>query len=343
MAGIRFSQLIDNFITTIERYGSTVLQPEISSSRPANIRVITSEQVTDCKIFLWTITPGGGGPGVRPESERRIQMTNISGMPLWPGVRTLLGGWSQEFGVYAFWDARRHTKFSFRSPSLQVDANTLETAGTTGIATQFRPTKEGEEVVVAVAPGSLLWYVQNGLPLHNSQDDAAFVVDLAAASPEEERNFLDSAQSEIESARRYDLVETMRAFRDASFRPAVLQAYSYKCAVCNCDLKLVDAAHIVPITHPTSTDEVTNGIALCRLHHGAYDNALLGVKSDCQIVINPNMTNRLHEIGLDSGLEEFKSRLPDVIRVPASIEARPTPDRLRLGLKLRGWPEEQIA
>ena len=343
MAGIRFSRLVDDFITTLERYGSTVIQPESSSTRPASIRVITSEQAANCTIFLWTITPGGGGPGVRPESECRIQITNISGMPLRPGVRTLLGGWSQEYGVYAFWDARRHTKFSLRSPSLQVDANTLETAGTIGIATQLRPTKEGEEVVVAVAPGSLLWYVQNGLPLHNSQDDAAYVVDLAGASPEEERDFLDSAQSEIESARRYDLVETMRAFRDASFRPAVLQAYSYKCAVCNCDLKLVDAAHIVPVTHPTSTDDVTNGIALCRLHHGAYDNALLGVQSNCQIVINPIMTSRLHEIKLDSGLEEFQSRLPNKIRIPASIEARPKPDRLRLGLKLRGWPEKQIA
>jgi putative restriction endonuclease len=42
-------------------------------------------------------------------------------------------------------------------------------------------------------------------------------------------------------------------------------------------LKLPDAAHIVPVTFPDSTDEVTNGLGLCRLHHGAYDNGLLGV------------------------------------------------------------------
>ena len=338
MPGIRFSRLIDDFIATLERCNATVIPSHVNQARPARIRVITSERTTDCVVFLWTITPGGGGPGVRPENERRIQITNASGMPLLPGVRTLLGGWSEEHGAYAFWDARRHIAFSRRSPSLQVGSDTLDTAGTVGIATQLRPTREGREVVVAVAPGSLLWYIQNGLPLHNAETDANAVVELAEASPEDEREFLDSSQTEIEAARRYDLVETMRAFRDASFRPAVLQAYSYKCAICNCDLKLVDAAHIVPVSHPTCTDDVTNGIALCRLHHGAYDNALLGVRPDYQIVINPDMVGRLHEINLDTGLGEFRSRLPDRIRVPNSIEARPNPERLRLGLEIRGWP-----
>ena len=207
----------------------------------------------------------------------------------------------------------------------------------------MRPTREGEEVVVAVASGSLLWYVQNGLPLHNAEEDAAAVVQLIGAAPEEEREFLDSAQSEIASARRYDLVETMRAYRESQFRPAVLQAYAYKCAVCGCDLKLVDAAHIVPVSHPKSTDEVTNGIALCRLHHGAFDNALLGVQSDYRIILNPKTVSRLREIHLDTGLEEFESRLPERIRVPTVIEARPSPANFRLGLELRNWPPRLMA
>lgn len=130
---------------------------------------------------------------------------------------------------------------------------------------------------------------------------------------------------------------------DPNLRPAVLHAYRYKCAVCNCDLKLVDAAHIVPVTHPSSRDDVTNGLALCRLHHGAFDNALLGVQSSYKIVINPNMVSRLHAIDLDTGLEVFQSRLPGTIRVPASIEARPNPEYLRIGLEARRWPELLIA
>jgi len=343
VAGIRFSRLVEEFADTLERASSTVIRPrQTEGSRPARMQVTTGSSTTDCLLFLWTITPGGGGPGVRPANERRIQMTNISGIPLQPGVRTLLGGWSQEFGVYAFWDARRHVSFSRRSPSLQVDADTLETAGTVGIASQLRPTQQGQEVVIACNPASLLWYVENGSPLHNSQGDAAAIVDLADATPEDEREFLDTAESEITAARRYDLVETMRAFRDSKFRPAVLQAYSYKCCVCSCDLKLVDAAHIVPVSHAKSTDDVTNGLAMCRLHHGAYDNALLGVRSDYSIVVNPEMRNRLAEIKLDTAIDAFESPLPDRIRTPYSVEASPSPEKLRLGLAVRRWADEYV-
>lgn len=344
MAGIRFAQLVDQFVDILEKHGATVIRTNASDSvRPAHIRVVTADRKTDCVIFLWTITPGGGGPGVRPDGERRIQITNVAQLPMEPGVRTLLGGWSEEAGVYSFWDSRRHTRFSQKSPSLQVNLNTLETASSVGIATQLRPTQEGEEVVVAVSPSSLLWYVENGVPLHNSESDASAVVDLVDATPEDEREFLDSSETEIQAARRYDLVETMRAYRDSKFRPAVLQAYSYRCAVCGCDLKLVDAAHIVPVSHPQSTDEVTNGIALCRLHHGAYDNALLGIQSSFRLVINPLLVQRLNEIGLATGLEQFRLPLPEIIRVPASLEARPAPALLRLGLQLRGFPADLVS
>src|SRR5579872_346966 len=300
---MRFTRLVSDFIAVLERSSATVIRLEAGEERPARFRVVTGEGITDCILFLWTITPGGGGPGVRSPNERRIQITNVRRIPLEPGVRTLLGGWSVDDGVYCFWDARRHLRFSRRSPSLQASIHTLETAGAAGIATQVRPTREGQEVVVAVAPRSLLWYAQHGLPLHNAEHDATAAVELIGATVEEERDFLESARTEIEAARRYDLVETMRAYRDAQFRPAVLQAYSYKCAVCACDLKLVDAAHILPVTHPSCTDEVTNGIALCRLHHGAFDNSLLGIQSTYNIVVNTEMAHRLHEIQLDTGLE----------------------------------------
>lgn len=349
MAGIRFTRLVDDFVATLERAGATVIRPAaIQRERPAQFRVTFGNRSTDCLLFIWTITPGGGPPGVRPANERRIQMTNIAGMPLLPGVRTILSGWNVETGTYAFWDARRHTSFSSNSPSLQVSQLTLEQANQTGIASQLRPIKRdnivvGDEVVIACEPRSLLWYVQNGGPLHNYHDDAAAIVDLVDAEPEEEREFIDTADTDIAAARRYDMVETMRAYRDAKFRPAVLQAYQHKCCVCQTDLKLVDAAHIVPVSHPTSTDEVTNGLALCRLHHGAYDNALLGIQSDYRIVINPAMVDRLNEIKLDTAIEPFTKALPAKIHVPASIEARPNPDNLVLGLQTRRWDDRFVA
>jgi len=344
VAGMRFSRLLDDFIATLERSSATVIPTQHRDRRrPARIRVTTGEGVTDCIVFLWTITPGGGGPGVRPENERRIQMTNVSGIPLQPGRRTLLGGWSKEHCVYAFWDPRRHVRFSRKSPSLQVASETLEIASSVGIATYLRPTQQGVEVVVGVSPDSLLWYVQHGLPLHNAQGDALAVVDLARTTPEEERAFLDESENESQAARRYDLVQTMRAYRDAQFKPAVLRAYRNCCAVCGCALKLVDAAHIIPVSHPQSTDDVTNGVALCRLHHGAYDNALLGVQSDYRIVTNYEAESRLADLCLNMGLEDFRAALPERIRIPTHPEVRPSPTSLALGLRARSWPENLIA
>ncbi|MGI8981599.1 MAG: HNH endonuclease [Pirellulaceae bacterium] len=307
------------------------------------MRVITGAGSTDCIVFLWSVTPGGGPGGERPANERRIQITKITGIPLEPGRRTLLGGWSEEAGVWVFWDARRHTRFSSKSPSLQVTLETLEEAHQAGIASYIRPTAQGPEVVVAVAPDSLLWYVQNGAPLHNAEKDATGVSTLVDATPEEERQFLDETENEIQAARRYDLVETMRAYRDAKFRPAVLRAYRYRCAVCQCALKLVDAAHIIPVAYPHSSDEVINGLALCRLHHGAYDNGLLGVQSNYRIVINPDQARHLADLKLDMGIKDFRSHLPEKITLPSSIEVRPNPEKLIVGLRARRWPASLVA
>lgn len=342
MAGIRFNRLADSFVGTLERSGATVFRESSGSVRPARMRVISAEGMTDCILFLWTITPGGGGAGVRPANERRIQMTGVSGIPLEAGPRTLLGGWSEEYQVYAFWDARRHVRFSEKSPSLQVTSEILETAQYAGLATYLRPSALGQEVVVAVHPDSLLWYVQQGAPLHNAEDSAMSAVDLTIASPEEIRAFLDESENENQAARRVDLVEVIRLYRDYRFKPQVTRAYRHKCAMCQYALKLVDAAHIVPVAYPGSTDEVTNGVALCRLHHGAYDNGLVGIQSDYSIVVNPDAESRLRQLRLETGIDDFKARLPPRIIVPSEQEVRPDPQKLILGLKARRWPEALV-
>ena len=344
MPGIPFRRLIEIFVTEIERSGATVHVLGKVTRRPARVRVITPDGSTDCLVFLWTVTLGGGGAGVRPPDERRIQLTNVSSFPLTPGVRAVVGGWSEEFGAFAFWDPRRHSRFSQRSPSLQVIAPTLEEAGVRGLATYTRPSRQGREVVVVVAPSNLLWYVQSGHLLHNADQDAGCVRDMIDATPDPVpvlENF--GPRSESQAARGYEIVETIRAYRDARFRAAVLHAYGYRCAVCNTALKLVDAAHIVPVAHPRSTDDITNGIALCRLHHGAYDNALLGVQSTYRIVINDSALARLELAVLTSGFEEFRDRLPTEIRLPVSPELRPDSRNFRIGLEARQWPSALIA
>jgi len=343
MAGIRFPELVSRFVATLERQGATVLLGGDVSRRPATVHISFGGKDRSCQVFLWTITPGGGGEGVRPAHERRIQITNVEAFPLLPGERTVIGGFAPDEEVWCFWDPRRHSQFSQRSPSLQVHVGTLQRAGHDGIATQTRPSEAGPETVVATAPESLLWFMTDGDSLHNAQGEDDLVHELVAATPEVERDAIDSSQSPEEAARRYELVEVVRAFRDSRFRPAVLQAYSYRCAISGVALKLVDAAHIVPVAHPRGSDDVTNGIALSRTLHGAYDNGLLGIQSDGRLVLNPDAISRLTDARLVAGLEQFRDRLPTHARFPASREVQPDPERLRLSLRVRGFPEALIA
>ncbi len=70
--------------------------------------------------------------------------------------------------------------------------------------------------------------------------------------------------------------------RDPKFRPAVLTAYERRCAICDFDVRLeddllgLDAAHIK--WHALGgPDQVPNGIALCALHHRAFDRGAIGL------------------------------------------------------------------
>ena len=73
------------------------------------------------------------------------------------------------------------------------------------------------------------------------------------------------------------LTETVtRRKRDPTFRKRILTAYEYACAVCGFDVRLGDqvvgleAAHI-KWHQAGGPDEEQNGLALCCLHHKAFD------------------------------------------------------------------------
>lgn len=63
------------------------------------------------------------------------------------------------------------------------------------------------------------------------------------------------------------------------YRQVVMASYDSACAVCNFSvLALLDAAHIVPWSVETSGRlDPCNGVALCCLHHRAFDAGLMGI------------------------------------------------------------------
>ncbi len=70
--------------------------------------------------------------------------------------------------------------------------------------------------------------------------------------------------------------------RSAAFRGVIMKLYDYTCAACRLRIltldgaTAVDAAHIVPFS-VSHDDGIGNGLALCKLHHWAFDNGLISI------------------------------------------------------------------
>ncbi len=95
------------------------------------------------------------------------------------------------------------------------------------------------------------------------------------------------------------------AMRMRGFRQAVIEAYSYKCAICGMIINSpdslsweVEAAHIVPHSS-MGRDDIWNGLALCHLHHWAFDVGWFALLDDYTI----NVSSRSHS--LPSGFGKF--------------------------------------
>jgi len=140
------------------------------------------------------------------------------------------------------------------------------------------------------------------------------------------------------SAPRKKAFQTVRlSLRDYSFRNRVLTAYGRRCAFCDLQMNLIEAAHIVPVNMETSTDETRNGIALCTLHHKAYDVSLVTFDERYRLVTNPQYLEEMKEASLDGGMQKFINNLKPIINVPPESRDRPYIDYLIKANKIRGW------
>jgi putative restriction endonuclease len=82
------------------------------------------------------------------------------------------------------------------------------------------------------------------------------------------------------ASRRHHVALVQRRVGQARFRSVVMSAYRTQCAVCRLRRnELLDAAHILP-DYAGGPLVVTNGLALCKIHHAAYDSNLLGIRPD---------------------------------------------------------------
>lgn len=337
MPPLRKPVLFKLFEDALKRSGLSFLRLDFDLKHPAAYQIIMGSGSYRVRVYIWNLTPGGQN---RPVDEWRIQPTGLEKIhgevrfiPEASG-KTIILGWNERYKVFAAFDVNKHLDVLGASPSIQLRESALEAARLNGIAHHF---KGSEEVAFAVRPAYLGVYLENMPALHGcgSSEEA---LNLLKAICEDPASIDDQdIEGRIPESRRYAVVSAKKALREANFKDRVLTAYSNACAMCGLQLRLLDAAHILPAAHPDSTDETHNGIALCALHHRAYDRGLVTFDTGYKIHRNGEMERELEAAGLDAGFADFRTRLYPMIEVPPTRTDRPEPKFIETVNALRGW------
>jgi putative restriction endonuclease len=126
--------------------------------------------------------------------------------------------------------------------------------------------------------------------------------------------------------RAYSSQLTKRRLHQVMFRARVLRAYDGTCAMCRLrHPELLDAAHILPDTHPNGQPVVPNGLSLCKIHHAAYDKNIVGVRPDLVVEVRGDILAEVDGPMLRHGLQELNDQR---LTVPRSRVDQPDQERL---------------
>lgn len=113
-------------------------------------------------------------------------------------------------------------------------------------------------------------------------------------------------EEEPEIRRRYVTRLFRQRLHQTAFRERVVLAYQHHCAVCRLKRReLLEAAHIMPDADPLGEPAVPNGVALCKLHHSAFDTYLMGFTPDGFVEVRQDVLDETDGPMLIHGLQGF--------------------------------------
>jgi putative restriction endonuclease len=260
-------------------------------------------------VYIHTATPGGRR--TLPH-EYRIQLTSFrSPLRLNPDGLTVLVGYEPNLKLFAGFDVERHRTFTEGSSSVQIDVRPMRQALQDGLALDR---KANQEIAVGVRPDQFVGYCLSAKDLHKYARHAATSDLLVRASSLQQIPEQEIAQLAVDRQR---VVHTVtRLAREAHFREQVLRAYGHRCAVTGVQLRLVEAAHLLPVGAPGSVDDVRNGIALSPTYHRAYDRGLIYLDTDFRMKVSQSKVRELVELRRDDGLVDFRAPLGKILLPP---------------------------
>jgi len=177
--------------------------------------------------------------------------------------------------------------------------------------------------LVGVQPGvysaTFPFYVVGDRP-----EDLAF--ELMADMPGDLDRSFDRPLLENEALKEYATRTVRQRLHQQRFRYLVLKAYREQCAMCRLrHTSLLDAAHILPDRDDRGKPEVPNGLALCKIHHSAYDVGIVGVDPAYRIHLRHDILDEVDGPMLRHGLQELHGT---ALSVPKRGEQKPNKDFL---------------
>jgi putative restriction endonuclease len=173
----------------------------------------------------------------------------------------------------------------------------------------------GSAVFLALYPTMLV---------HEERDKEQFVVALSddLRSPWDQ-DFIHPVDEVLQREYAQSLVK--RRLHQPMFRYRVLTAYAGQCALCRLrHTPLLDAAHIKEDSDG-GEPIVPNGVAMCAIHHRAFDNAVLGIRPDYVIEIRQDVLGEIDGPTLQHALQGLHA---SKLVLPRSRPAWPRQDLL---------------
>jgi len=216
----------------------------------------------------------------------------------------------------------------------QVDPSGLLTYRYRGTDPQHRDNEGLRTVMLRGLPLVYFFGVVKGVylpvfPVRIVEDDPfglAFRVSLeeSAIAPLISQPAPDLADNALQ--RRYASVVVQKRLHQLKFRERVLMAYRSQCAMCRLrHQELLEAAHIIPDRDERGEATVSNGLALCKLHHAAFDRHILGIRPDLVIEVRRDILDEVDGPMLRYGLQGMNGIR---IVIPRSRAQRPNQNLL---------------
>jgi putative restriction endonuclease len=177
--------------------------------------------------------------------------------------------------------------------------------------------------LVGVAPGVF----EAHYPIWLAGEEPKHHQFVVALEPGMKEQWGDDLFHPVDLALRRQYVDAIvkRRVHQRLFRDRVLLAYERACALCGLrHAELLDAAHIKEDSDG-GEPIVPNGIAMCAIHHRAFDNNVFGIRSDHLIEVRPDVLIEHDGPTLRYALQALQDTK---LVLPRQKAARPDPELL---------------